>query len=137
MDIGTRLEGVQVARLAKLERGTAWVDFPGSGDEARPAKVATDLRVSDVGSDVVTAFEEGDPARPIILGVLRAPAKEGVDAKVDGETVVVTGKREVVLRCGKASITLTKAGKVIIEGTYVSTKSAGVNRIKGGSVQIN
>ncbi|MEW5071937.1 hypothetical protein AB1P14_09365, partial [Pseudomonas aeruginosa] len=38
---------------------------------------------------------------------------------------------------GKASITLTRAGKVIIRGAYLSSRSTGVNRIKGGSVQIN
>ena len=134
MEIGTKLEGVQVARLAKLEGGVPWVE---SEEGPRRARTTANLRAADVGEDVVTAFEDNDPARPIILGVLRAPAKEGVDAKVDGEAVVVTGRREVVLRCGKASITLTKAGKVIIQGTYVSTKSAGVNKIKGGSVQIN
>ena len=44
---------------------------------------------------------------------------------------------QLVLRCGKASITLTKAGKVLIQGTYLSSRSSGVNRIKGGSVQLN
>jgi hypothetical protein len=44
---------------------------------------------------------------------------------------------QMVLRCGKASITLTKEGKVIIQGAYVSSHSAGVLRLKGGSVQIN
>jgi hypothetical protein len=42
-----------------------------------------------------------------------------------------------VLRCGKASITLTKAGKVLVQGTYVSHRSSGVIRIKGGAVQLN
>jgi hypothetical protein len=42
-----------------------------------------------------------------------------------------------VLQCGKASITLTKAGKVLIQGSYVSSRSTGVNRVKGGSVQLN
>ena len=32
---------------------------------------------------------------------------------------------------------LTKAGKVLIHGAYVSNRSSGVMRIKGGSVQIN
>ena len=31
----------------------------------------------------------------------------------------------------------TKAGKVILGGAYVLSRSSGVNRIKGGSVQIN
>jgi uncharacterized protein (DUF2345 family) len=56
---------------------------------------------------------------------------------VDGESVVIEAREQVVLRCGRASITLTKAGKILIQGEYVSSRSAGVNRIKGGSVQIN
>ena len=32
---------------------------------------------------------------------------------------------------------LAKAGKVLVEGTYVSHHSSGVLRIKGGAVQIN
>ena len=38
---------------------------------------------------------------------------------------------------GIGRITLTKAGKVLIEGSYVLSRSTGVNRIKGGSVQLN
>ena len=48
-----------------------------------------------------------------------------------------TAESEIVLRCGEASITLTRAGKVLIRGTYLLSRSSGVNRIKGGSVQIN
>jgi len=132
------LEGVLVGRLEKIDAaGIPWVDLPGTEGGAQRARTAVGVAAADVGRDVVTALEEGDPSRPIILGVLRPPSKGAVEAQVDGEAVVVTGRREVVLRCGKASITLTKAGKVLIQGTYVSTRSSGVNRIKGGSVQIN
>ncbi len=55
----------------------------------------------------------------------------------DGEELTLSAKRQITLQCGKASITLTRAGKVLIRGAYVSTRSSGVNRIKGGSVQIN
>jgi hypothetical protein len=58
-----------------------------------------------------------------------------VDA--DGERLLITARHQLVLRCGKAAITLTQAGKVLIEGTYLSSRSTGVNRIKGGSVQLN
>jgi hypothetical protein len=51
--------------------------------------------------------------------------------------MIVSAKEELVLRCGKASITLTKAGKVMIKGSYLLSRSSGVNRIKGGSVQLN
>jgi hypothetical protein len=60
-----------------------------------------------------------------------------VEVDADGERMTVTAKEELVLRCGEASITLTKAGKVLIRGTYVSSRSSGVNRIKGGAVHIN
>ena len=43
----------------------------------------------------------------------------------------------MVLRCGKASITLTQAGKILLDGTYVVSRSSGANRIKGASVQLN
>jgi hypothetical protein len=60
-----------------------------------------------------------------------------VEASVDGERLEFTASREMVFRCGEASITLTRAGKVLIQGCYLLSRSSGVNRIKGGSVQIN
>lgn len=56
---------------------------------------------------------------------------------VDGRRITFTAETEIVLRCGKSSITLTRAGKIIISGEYVVSRSSGVNRIRGGSVQIN
>lgn len=58
-------------------------------------------------------------------------------AQVDGERVVIEGEKEIVLRCGESSITLTKAGKILIRGKYLLNRSTGVNRIMGGSVQVN
>jgi hypothetical protein len=95
-----------------------------------------------VGRDVALLFEGGDPARPIVIGLMHRPAPASiptrtVEVEADGERVVVEAERELVLRCGKASITLTSAGKVLIRGAYVLNRSSGVNRIQGGSVQIN
>jgi hypothetical protein len=60
-----------------------------------------------------------------------------VEVDTDGERMIVSAKTQLVLRCGKASITLTQAGKVLIEGTYVSSRSTGANRLKGGSIHLN
>jgi hypothetical protein len=99
------------------------------------------LREIQIGSDVVLAFERGDLAKPIVMGSLwqpeKSPAQERTVAELDGERITLTAEKEIVLRCGKASITLTQAGKVLIRGAYLSSHSSGVNRIKGGSVQIN
>jgi len=103
-----------------------------------------DLHGSHIGRQVVLQFENGDPGRPIIMGWLRAQAQwplaeqpGQVEVDADGERLIIGAKQQLVLKCGKASITLTKAGKVIINGTYVSNRSSGVMRIKGGSVQLN
>lgn len=66
-----------------------------------------------------------------------APRAAAAIATVDGQRVLLEGRDEVVLRCGEASITLRRNGKVIIRGAYVETHAAGVNRIKGGAVRIN
>jgi hypothetical protein len=115
------------------------VDFAGN-PLARPvaARTTTPLDPAAVGGAMVLLFEEGDPGRPIVVGAIcPADPKPGVAAEVDGERVLITADREIVLRCGEASITLTSAGKVLIRGTYVLTRSSGANRIKGAAVEIN
>jgi hypothetical protein len=59
------------------------------------------------------------------------------EALVDGKRIVFDAQDEIVLRCGKASITLRRNGRIIIRGTRVETAAEGVNRIKGGTVEIN
>lgn len=119
--------------------------YPGQpGPAALQARSIVDLHGKHIGQQVVLMFEANDPMKPIIMGVLQN--KEGwpldqhpdqVEMDVDGERMIVSAKEQLVLRCGKASITLTKAGKVLIKGSYVLSRSSGVNRIKGGSVQLN
>ena len=134
----------QLVALANDGR-TPLVVFDGQpGTAAQCARTVVDLHGPHIGQPVVLMFEAGDATRPIVMGVLReregwpiaeAPGQVQVDA--DGERLHVSAKEQLVLRCGKASITLTKAGKVLIEGAYVSSRSTGVNRVKGGSVQLN
>lgn len=110
-----------------------------------PARSAVPLRRALVGHEVLVLFADGDPGAPVIVGVVQphplqdmAPAAEpGVVVQVDGERHVIAAEREIVLRCGDASITLTRAGKVIIAGTYILSRSSGYNKIKGAAVDIN
>ena len=70
----------------------------------------------------------------MVTGVTSAEPRTAV---LDGKRGVLEGEDEVVLRCGEASITLRRNGKIVIRGAYVESHAAGTNRIKGGSVRIN
>jgi hypothetical protein len=120
------------------------VIYPGQpGTAALCARAVLDLHGAHIGQPVVLQFEGGDPTLPIVVGVLRQTDNQPLEASgnvqidADGIRMVVSAKEQMVLQCGKASITLTKAGKVLIQGSYVSSRSTGVNRVKGGSVQLN
>lgn len=134
-----------IATLAELDgEGIPHVGMAGTGSV--PARSTVALRTSDLGRDVAVMCEAGDRTRPIIIGVIQPPSPPTAEVTVspgalqveaDGERVEVNAQRELVLRCGEASITLTRAGKILLRGTYLLSRSSGVNRIKGGSVQIN
>jgi hypothetical protein len=114
------------------------------GVAAIPARAILDLHRSHIGSDVVLAFENGDPHRPIVMGYFRnektwrMPEQAGhVEVDVDGERLVITSREQIVLRCGKASILLRKDGHVEITGETVVSQAVGANHVRGGSVQLN
>jgi hypothetical protein len=143
----TRIEGVRIGTVVGFADGGAtplvvFADQPAPA--AQPARATLDLHGAHIGRPAVLMFEEGDPSRPIVVGCLHdakangVPAVPGhVETEADGQRLVVSAKDQIVVRCGKASITLTKEGKVVVQGEYVSTHSSGVLRLKGGSVHIN
>ncbi len=142
----TRIHGVVVGALVGFADAGAtplvtYREQPGTA--ALPARSTVAVHASHIGKQTVLMFEEGDPQRPIIVGCLQdesatgLPVSEQVHVEADGRHLVVSAADRMVLRCGKASITLTKEGKVMIQGAYVSNQSSGVLRLKGGSVQIN
>jgi uncharacterized protein DUF6484 len=142
-----RIDGVRLGTVVGFANAgvTPLVTYPEQpASAAQPARATVGLDAAHIGKSVVMMFEDGDPARPIIVGCLVesndrnvAGSLDHVEVEADGQRVVVSATDRIVLRCGKASITLTKEGKVVIQGAYVSNQSSGVLRLKGGSVQIN
>jgi hypothetical protein len=162
-----RLDGsVRVLRRARAEKtlpacivghivefsadGHPCVDY--AGNEAGPlsARSTLDPGVAPApGTPVLLVFENGDPLRPIILGCPRdgggstAPSSATVAAVAQQELIfkpkslVVEAGREIVLRCGPASVTLRADGTVVVRGTRLLSRSSGTNRIKGAAVRIN
>ncbi|BDI04853.1 DUF6484 domain-containing protein [Sphaerotilus microaerophilus] len=110
-----------------------------------PARTTVPLRRTMLGREVLVIFENADAGKPVIVGVIEPnalldePAAKPMPASVqaDGERQVIEAEREIVLKCGDASITLTCAGKVIIRGNYILSRSTGYNKIKGAAIDIN
>jgi len=106
------------------------------------AHTVVPLTPDKIGKPVLLAFENDNQERPVIIGLVVEPEGESavtssVNLEIDGERLLLTAEREIVLSCGEGSITLTRAGKIIIKGTYVLSRSSGYNKIKGAAVDIN
>jgi hypothetical protein len=149
--------GVVVGQLhASSVPGALHVDYAGNARGPLPARTTLPFTAESIeealqsARGVLLVFENGDPALPIIVGLIQSapspfvellsaarPPERPLEAQLDGERVVLNAEHEIVLQCGAASLTLRKDGRVLIRGAYVETHSRGVNRIKGGSVKIN
>ena len=136
-----RIDGVVVGKLVGFDStGAPRVDFqPNPSQSPVSTRSTVPLTREDAGNEVALLFEQGDPRKPMIIGLMWSPdAKPNpLNIRADSKRVEIKAEHEIVLRCGEASLTLTKAGKIVLRGKYVLSRSSGVNRIKGGSVQIN
>jgi len=152
-----QIEGVKVGEIVEITKnGEVLINYPGNTIGKLKARFAKSLnleelqQVATANQEVLLLFENNDPHRPIIIDLLHSMIDDIAessaldlemqapqDVSIDGKTITFDAKEQIVLRCGKASITLTKAGKILIRGAYLLNRSSGVNRIKGGSVQIN
>lgn len=148
-----KIEGIVIGKIISINTaGQVLVDFPfNPAEKPLEAITATEISDADINEEVALLFENGNPLKPLIIGRMFQPDvsrqnilaniaaedEEPMETRVDGKQITFNAEKEIVLRCGKSSITLTKAGKIILRGKYLLSRSSGVNRIKGGSVQIN
>ena len=118
------------------EDGAPLVDFPGN-PAGVPLRALATARYAEVslGSAVALMFIDGDRERPLAIGLIARQAEPMTPALEDRLTI--SAAREIVLQCGRARIVLTRAGKLLLRGAYVSSRSTGMQRITGASVQIN
>ena len=155
--LGTsKVGGVRVGQIVQIiEDGRVLVDYPGNlmgPVRARSVINAPSKRDThnEESTPVLLVFENGDPALPIIVGIIRNTLypptySEGVtlslerpcDVVLDGKKIVFDAKEEIVLRCGKSSVTLRKDGNIVVKGAQIVSRASGAHKIKGASVRIN
>jgi Domain of unknown function (DUF6484) len=136
---------IVLGRLVAWDDKGPLVDFDGNPrGPVRARATTTGARLQSkapnaAGQEIVLLVDSRSGRPPILLGFLQplAGGASELEARVDGRRVELEGRDEIVLRCGEASITLRRNGRIVIKGIQVETRAAGVNRIKGGSVSIN
>jgi len=131
--------GVAIGLLTRLAEGKATIAVPAYAIESCDAKIVCAIDSLHENHEVAIMFEGGDVARPLIIGPM-ADSKVDIKPKAaiaDGERVVIEAENEIELRCGEAAIILTKDGRILLRGAYISSHASATQRIRGGSIQIN
>jgi hypothetical protein len=130
------------------------VDYPQNPIGPTAARLAVTMRSRDLKEvlpvEVLLLFESDDPHLPIVVGIVcdRLLSDDENESFVfrkqksdlvtlDGDRLVFDARKEVVLRCGKGSITLQSDGKIIVKGTELVSRASRNNKIKGAAVSIN
>jgi Domain of unknown function (DUF6484) len=143
----TRPAEVVIGRIVGIGAGGApLVDFPENpACSPIPTLATACYDVESTGRDVALMFISGDPTRPLAIGLVRHPAEANAASECapasrpnqPPDCITFSAAREIVLQCGRAKIVLTQAGKLLLRGAYVSSRSSGMQRITGASVHIN
>ncbi|WP_347266015.1 DUF6484 domain-containing protein [Paracoccus sp. (in: a-proteobacteria)] len=137
--IGTDLQsGVVIGMLMGLEDGRPLVVFPGNPSaQALPARALVRFTPADIGAELAILFEDGDPARPLVIGRIIGAIPAAPVAVADGEPLRISAAQRLELRCGKASIVMEADGHITIRGSYLVSHASAANRIRGGSINLN
>jgi len=145
--------GLLIGRIIGLQdNGNPLVAFD-SETQVKPTEALTvvPLDGNSVGKDVAISFAQNQGSMPIVMGVILRlldcvlndvePKHENSELKpeviVDGNKLELSAPEEVTIRCGEASITLNKSGKILIKGEHMLNRISGAYKIKSGSIELN
>ena len=154
-----------IGSIRKVDPSGVYVDFPHNPEEHDLLALSTlAIEATHIGREVALLFNGGDLRHPVIMGMIHSAMLDSfsapeisqpepsqseasgtiaknetdeIEVLADGKKCHITANEELKLQCGKASITMTKDGKIFLRGTYLSSRSSGTNRVLGGSVLLN
>jgi len=154
--VTTELDKPLVGHVVEiLEHGEIRVRVPVFGVEFLTAVCAEHVAgrsgglASLIGKPVIVMCLGGNSTQAVICGVLGSTTHEPpveiaeaqlprpTTALLDGERVVLKASAEIVLECGRSSLTLTGDGRIVMKGVELVSRALRTNKIKGATVNIN
>ena len=135
---------------------TCLVTYPENpSNEAQTALVLSHVPAVMPGQSVLLHFVGADLTRPVVLGVVAGASTTEIDrvspaqhlptqdlsnvrvVLENQEVLTLMATKQLVLRCGQASIVLQEDGTIEIRGSDVTSRASGQNAVRGASVSLN
>jgi len=107
-------------------------DFAGKSYVGLNAQSHVPFNQLTAGQNCTLIFHNGQLHSPVVHGVIQQP-----DHHQRPKHLELEAAESITIQSGKASLTLTEDGDVLIRGKRVSSESTGINQVRGGSVKLN
>lgn len=117
-----------------------------------PARSQVALQATDQDRECTLAFIDGDPAQPVILGLLQPlqPNAAGANSitkpnettqpiePVDSaKPVDIQSNTAITLQAGRTKLELHADGRILLQGRHIRSQAYGPNQLKGSSIKLN
>jgi hypothetical protein len=144
-----QIAGYRIGKVCIVDSsGNIYVEYEDNAQVPTLARSTIEILPEHKNKEVLIVFDRNNPKAPIITGLIQE--KENHDYEnpslrrnniinflIDDDRVELSAKKEIVLRCGKSSVTLKKDGRIAIKGTQITSRASSLNKIRGAAVRIN
>ncbi|WLQ14330.1 DUF6484 domain-containing protein [Hahella aquimaris] len=154
---GTQTNGLLIGWVVAIDSHgmplVAWNEE--TKQSPQPALATIPVSEQDRGRQIALSFAQNANSQPIIIGFLFSQLDNAIaytqtsspeiditspsptKVRVNDKNLDIQADKSITIRCGKARITLTADGKILLQGEQVLSRARGAHRIRGGSIQLN